>query len=150
MSCRYRGYDARLDSEFPGLKSVEWTYTNPPFMGMGPVLDLKARDIACQKAAKPPTLKAVSRAGAEVTFYWTPYYQQHKGPIFTVSLNQTVFSPSNCTHQHSTLAASRPRIRISPQSSSSRLTRQPRRRVAVSGMILCRCSVAYHSFSQMG
>jgi hypothetical protein len=98
ISNRYRGYDARLDSEFPGLKSVEWTYTNPPFMGMGPVLDLKTRDIACQKAAKPPNLKAVSRAGAEVTFYWTPYYQQHKGPIFTVrSKTHSLLTESMCS-----------------------------------------------------
>jgi hypothetical protein len=69
-------------------------------MGMGPVLDLKARDIACQKASKPPTLKAVSRAGAEVTFYWTPYYQQHKGPIFTVSLKHSFSFFEYCAHQY--------------------------------------------------
>ena len=55
-------------------------------MGMGPVLDLNAKDIACQKDSKPPNMKAITRAGAEVTFQWTPYYQQHKGPIMTVRL----------------------------------------------------------------
>jgi hypothetical protein len=54
-------------------------------MGMDPVLDLKAKDIACQKDSKPPNMKAITRAGAEVTFQWTPYYQQHKGPIMTAS-----------------------------------------------------------------
>jgi hypothetical protein len=54
-------------------------------MGMGPVLDLTAKDIACQKNSKPANMKAITRAGADVTFFWTPYYQQHKGPIMTVS-----------------------------------------------------------------
>jgi len=82
---RYRGFDARVDPSFPGLKTAEWTYTNPPFMGMGPVLDLNSKDIACQKDSKAPNMKAITRAGADVTFQWTPYYQQHKGPIMTVS-----------------------------------------------------------------
>jgi hypothetical protein len=85
-SQRYRGFDARVDPQFKGLKSAEWSYTNPPFMGMGPVLDLQAKDIACQKDSKPPNMNAIARAGAEVTFFWTPYYQLHKGPIMTVSL----------------------------------------------------------------
>jgi hypothetical protein len=55
---------------------------------MAPVVDLNSKALACQKAGKPPALRAVARAGAEVVFQWTPYYQQHKGPIFTESLER--------------------------------------------------------------
>jgi hypothetical protein len=70
-------------------------------MGMAPVVDLNSKAMACQKAAKPPALKAVARAGAEVVFQWTPYYQQHKGPIFTV-YQMDPLPAQNVTHSFST------------------------------------------------
>jgi hypothetical protein len=88
----YPGYDARFDQQW-GQKRIEWAYSNKSSAsGIGPVEDVKSADITCRFAPlQPPALKAVARAGAEVKYVWTDYYNSHQGPVITVSLSNIAF-----------------------------------------------------------
>jgi hypothetical protein len=89
----YPGFDPRIDPKY-NAKRIMWGFNVAQSqMGMGPVLDVKSQDMTCRKDPTPPALNAVARAGANMTFQWTPYFPSHKGPVMTVS---TLVSELHC------------------------------------------------------
>jgi lytic cellulose monooxygenase (C1-hydroxylating) len=73
-----------------GQKRIEWGYSNKSSVsGIGPVEDVNSADITCRfNPVQPPALKGVARAGAEVKYVWTDYYNSHQGPVVTVGLRK--------------------------------------------------------------
>jgi cellulase len=52
--------------------------------GFGPIADVSSPDLTCRYTPlEAPALHAVARAGANVTFKWTDWFTNHKGPLFT-------------------------------------------------------------------
>jgi cellulase len=90
-SLRYEGYDARFDIPWR-QKRIEWMYSsNSTGVGIGPVTDVNSPDITCRfTPLKAPALKAVARAGSEVVYKWTDYYNSHKGPVITVGCSSFI------------------------------------------------------------
>jgi cellulase len=70
--------------DFPGVKRINWGYQKINAEGTGPVEDVSSPDIACrQSPLVPPALNAVARAGSKITFKWTEWFGNHKGPVLT-------------------------------------------------------------------
>jgi hypothetical protein len=86
MHLRYPGFDPRFDTTWQ-QKRIEWGFSSKASaQGVGPVANLTSPDMACRfNPIKAPALMAVARAGSEVTYNWTSYFHNHKGPIITVS-----------------------------------------------------------------
>jgi hypothetical protein len=52
--------------------------------GFGPVADVDSPDIACRYTPlTPPAIHAVARSGSEISFKWTDWFTNHKGPLLT-------------------------------------------------------------------
>ncbi|KAF2395570.1 glycoside hydrolase family 61 protein, partial [Trichodelitschia bisporula] len=81
----YPAYDPRLDTEW-GVKRVMWEYSNTTgsSRGLGPVMDVSSPDIACRfSPLQAPQIHAVARAGSTISFKWTDWFANHKGPLLT-------------------------------------------------------------------
>jgi hypothetical protein len=85
-SCSYPAFDSRVDLEFPGgVKRIMWGYQKTVTSGTGPVENVASPDIACRFGPLiPPALTAVARAGSNMSFEWTAWFGNHKGPVLTV------------------------------------------------------------------
>jgi cellulase len=65
-----------------------WGYQKTVTNGTGPVANVASPDIACRFGPLiPPALTAVARAGANMTFQWTSWFENHRGPVLTVVLH---------------------------------------------------------------
>jgi hypothetical protein len=84
--CRYPAFDPRVDLEFPGgVKRIMWGYQKTVTNGTGPVDNVASPNIACRFGPLiPPALTAVARAGSNISFEWTAWFENHKGPVLTV------------------------------------------------------------------
>jgi hypothetical protein len=82
---RYPGFDPRFDVSWK-QKRIEWGFNgHASAQGLGPVANMTSPDITCRfSPVTPPALSAVARAGAEISWKWTDYFANHKGPILTV------------------------------------------------------------------
>jgi cellulase len=82
---RYPAFDGKIDTkpEFAGaIKRVDYGFSK----GGPPVDNVRSDDIACRSTPlTTPALTAVARAGANITFKWTDWFTNHKGPVLTVS-----------------------------------------------------------------
>lgn len=48
--------------------------------------NVSSLDMTCRfRPLREPALEAVARAGANITFKWTDWFTNHKGPLLTVS-----------------------------------------------------------------
>ena len=82
----YPSFDPRVDLDFPGVKRINWGYQKTHAEGTGPVEDVSSPDIACRFGPLiPPAIHAVARAGSDMTFQWTAWFGNHKGPVLTVN-----------------------------------------------------------------
>jgi lytic cellulose monooxygenase (C1-hydroxylating) len=78
----YPARDARFDP-YLGVKRIEWKVkdvANFPWMAVTDVLD---PSITCGLDAQPPELKAVARAGSEVSVQWSGIVRMHQGPVMS-------------------------------------------------------------------
>jgi len=76
---KYLARDARLD-DWVGAKRIEWSFSdNEDFTWMA-LTDVTKPGFACGNDPKPPPLKAVARAGADITIQWTSVPRHHLGP----------------------------------------------------------------------
>jgi hypothetical protein len=83
--CSYPSFDPRVDLDFPGVKRITWGYQKINAEGTGPVEQVASPDIACRQGPLiAPAIHAVARAGSAITFQWTPWFGNHKGPVLTV------------------------------------------------------------------
>jgi hypothetical protein len=83
--CSYPAFDPRVDLDFPGVKRIVWGYQKINAEGTGPVEQVASPDIACRQGPLiAPALHAVARAGSSITFQWTSWFGNHKGPVLTV------------------------------------------------------------------
>jgi cellulase len=78
-----------VDPKF-GSKRIDWGYSitdaRMNARGFGPVADVTSPDLTCRfNPLTPPAIHAVARAGANITFKWTDWFTNHKGPLLTVS-----------------------------------------------------------------
>jgi len=83
---KYPSFDPRVDIDFPGgVKRISWGWVPSPFThGTEPVENVASPDVACRKGPLiDPVINAVARAGSDVTFQWTPWFGNHKGPVLT-------------------------------------------------------------------
>ncbi|KAF2673276.1 hypothetical protein BT63DRAFT_152178 [Microthyrium microscopicum] len=78
----YPPFDSRIDHLLMPVRRIEWSH-DIVLTTFNPIQNFTDPDLACRENAKPPLLKAPTRAGAEVTFYWTPITRMHQGPIIT-------------------------------------------------------------------
>ncbi|KAF1810919.1 hypothetical protein P152DRAFT_475360 [Eremomyces bilateralis CBS 781.70] len=79
---KYPARDARLD-DYVGAMRIEWSYTdNQNFTWMA-LNDVESQGIACGNNPEAPPLKAVARAGADITIQWTEMVEHHWGPSMT-------------------------------------------------------------------
>jgi len=76
----YPPFDSRIDNLLAPVKRIEWSHdvVLTPF---NPIANFSDPDLACRENSKPPALKAVARAGSEVSLNWTPMARMHQGPI---------------------------------------------------------------------
>ncbi|KAF2673904.1 hypothetical protein BT63DRAFT_467491 [Microthyrium microscopicum] len=80
----YPMYDPRLDNDYPGIKRITWGYPKTNAEGTGPVEQVASKDIACRFGPLvEPKINAVARAGSKITFEWTPWFGNHRGPVLT-------------------------------------------------------------------
>jgi len=81
----YPAFDTKVDLSFPGgVRRIMWGYQKTVTNGTGPVEDVASPDIACRFGPLiPPALTAVARAGANMTFQWTSWFENHRGPVLT-------------------------------------------------------------------
>lgn len=89
---RYPAFDPRVDLTFPGgVKRIMWGYQKTVTNGTGPVDNVASPDIACRFGPLiPPALTAEARAGANMTFQWTSWFGNHRGPVLTVKNSNVV------------------------------------------------------------
>lgn len=98
----YPARDARFDGKL-GAKRIEWSFENHRNIPWAAVQNGSSPDVTCNiftfhtdlkhpsnsraggKDPKPPALKAIARAGANVTVQWSGIVRTHYGPIITVS-----------------------------------------------------------------
>ena len=85
-NCSYPSFDPRVDLDFPGgVKRINWGYQKINAEGTGPVENVASPDIACRQGPLiTPAIHAVARAGSDITFQWTAWFGNHKGPVLTV------------------------------------------------------------------
>jgi len=82
----YPAFDPRIDLDFPGIKRITWGYqkVNSLHEGTGPIEDVSSPAVACRfEPLLPPLINAVARAGSNMTFQWTAWFGNHKGPVLT-------------------------------------------------------------------
>jgi len=76
---KYLARDARLD-DWVGAKRIEWSYSdNQDFTWMA-LNDVTSPGFTCGNNPKPPPLKAIARAGSDITIQWTNVPRHHLGP----------------------------------------------------------------------
>jgi hypothetical protein len=98
----YPPFDDRIDNFLASVRRIEWTH-DVPIVPWAPITNVSDPGIACtyfcglerqvltprgQRNPKPPVLKATARAGADVTFHWTPIVRMHFGPVIAVGQHQ--------------------------------------------------------------
>ncbi|KAF2666413.1 hypothetical protein BT63DRAFT_416786 [Microthyrium microscopicum] len=77
----YPARDTRMDGKL-GAKRIEWGFRDAG-VPWGPVSDVNSAGITCGLSPTPPALKAVARAGANVTVQWSGIVRTHYGPVMT-------------------------------------------------------------------
>jgi len=77
----YPGFDLHQDLKLHAKRIV--FSCDPAFSadGIGPITDVNSPGIACNARSKPSSLVGRARAGSTVTFQWTPWVINHKGPL---------------------------------------------------------------------
>jgi hypothetical protein len=97
---RYPAFDTRMDGKL-GAKRVEWSFSDAG-VPWAPIQRVNDPSLACKFVQpvhlfyrlissaggvdpNPPLLKAVSRAGANVTVQWSGIVRTHYGPRMSVS-----------------------------------------------------------------
>jgi len=77
----YPARDTRMDGKI-GARRIEWSFkdSGAPW---GPVGSVNGADFTCGRDAKYPALKAVARAGAQVTVQWSGIVRTHYGPTMS-------------------------------------------------------------------
>jgi len=74
----YPARDTRIDPKL-GAKRVEWTFKDSG-VPWAPVPNVLDQAMACGASPAAPALKAVARAGAQVTIQWSGIIRTHLGP----------------------------------------------------------------------
>jgi len=65
-----------------GAKRIEWGFRDAG-VPWAPIQDVNSAGLACGLDPTPPALKAVARAGANVTVQWSGIVRTHYGPAMT-------------------------------------------------------------------
>lgn len=118
----YPAYIPAVDLEYGPTKNIQWQFPDqgividgaPYLRGAAPVIDVSSPDIACRKNPILPQLTAKARAGSDISFHWSTYPMDHKGPLMTYmglmktpdskpqdveffKIDQSVYEPGNRT-----------------------------------------------------
>lgn len=85
IQSRYPAFDGKVDvkPEFKDvIKRVDYGFSK----GGPPVDNVRNDEITCRTTPLiAPAITAPIRAGANITFKWTDWFTNHKGPVLTVS-----------------------------------------------------------------
>jgi hypothetical protein len=81
----YPARDTRMDGKL-GAKRIEWSFKDA-MVPWGPIQNVNDPAITCGYDPKAPALKAVARAGANVTVQWSGIVRTHYGPTMTVRVS---------------------------------------------------------------
>jgi cellulase len=75
----YPARDTRMDGKL-GAKRIEWSFKDA-MVPWGPIQNVNDPGLTCGIDPKAPALKAVARAGANITVQWSGIVRTHYGPV---------------------------------------------------------------------